>query len=174
VLDLSKIEAGQLALTLSEYSFNDIVHAVANALGSLAAEKHLGLRLDVAADLPIGRGDERRITQVLLNLVGNAIKFTDQGEVALRVSAADGAFLAAVADTGPGIGAQDQQKIFEEFQQSDASSTKSKSGTGLGLAIARRIVDMHGGRVWVESTLGKGATFYVSIPVRVERSGVMQ
>jgi len=174
VLDLSKIEAGQLTLTLSEYSFDEVVQAVANALGSLAAAKQLRLQVDVAPNLPIGRGDERRITQVLLNLVGNAIKFTDQGEVALRVSAANGAFLVAVADTGPGIEAQDQEKIFEEFQQSDASSTRSKSGTGLGLAIARRIVDMHGGRIWVEPTLGKGATFYVSIPIRVERSEVMQ
>ena len=171
VLDLSKIEAGQLVLSLGDYSFNDVVQAVASALGSLAAEKRLPLRVDVAPDLPVGRGDERRITQVLLNLVGNAIKFTEAGEVAVRVTASHGAFLAAVADTGPGVREEDRQKIFEEFQQSDNSPTKTKGGTGLGLAIAKRIVEMHGGRIWVESTLGKGSTFFFSIPVRAEQQG---
>jgi len=139
---------------------------VTNAVGSLAAEKQLELTVDVAAGLPLGQGDERRITQVLLNLVGNAIKFTEKGEVAIRVSASDGAFLLAVADSGPGIKEEDQQKIFEEFQQSDTTVSKGKSGTGLGLAIAKRIVELHGGRIWVESILGKGSTFFVSLPIR--------
>jgi len=171
VLDLSKIEAGQLVLSLADYSFSDVVQAVASAVGSLAAEKRLPLGVDVAPDLPIGRGDERRITQVLLNLVGNAIKFTEAGEVAVRVTASDSAFLTAVSDTGPGIREEDREKIFEEFQQSDSSPTKTKGGTGLGLAIAKRIVEMHGGRIWVESTVGKGSTFYFSIPVRAEQQG---
>jgi signal transduction histidine kinase len=165
VLDLSKIEAGQLTLGLSDYSFGDVVQAVVSSVDSLAAEKQLRLTVDVAPDLPVGRGDERRITQVLLNLVGNAIKFTEKGEVAVRVSASDGTFLAAVADTGPGIKKEDQEKIFEEFQQSDSSLTKNKTGTGLGLAIAKNIVELHGGHIWVESTLGEGSTFYLRIPV---------
>ena len=103
VLDLSKIEAGQLRLEVSSYTFNDVVQAVVSAVGSLAAEKQLRLTTDVAPDLPVGQGDIRRITQVLLNLVGNAIKFTEKGEVSARVSVSDGMFLAAVADTGPGI-----------------------------------------------------------------------
>jgi len=168
VLDLSKIEAGQLTLQLSDYSLSDVVQAVVSSVGSLAAEKQLELAVDVAPDLPAARGDERRITQVLLNLVGNAIKFTDKGSVAVRVSASDGAFLAAVADTGPGINKEDQERIFEEFQQSDSALTKGKTGTGLGLAIAKRIAELHGGRLWVESTLGKGSTFYLRIPVRGE------
>ncbi len=171
VLDLSKIEAGQLVLSLVDYSFSDVVQAVASAVGSLAAEKRLPLEVDVAPDLPVGRGDERRITQVLLNLVGNAIKFTEAGEVAVRVSASEGSFLAAVVDTGPGIREEDRQRIFEEFQQSDSSPAKTKGGTGLGLAIAKRIVEMHGGRIWVESTVGKGSTFFFSIPVRAEQEG---
>jgi len=166
VLDLSKIEAGQLTLGLSDYSFNDVVQGVISSVGSLAAEKQLRLSVDVAPDLPVGRGDERRIRQVLMNLVGNAIKFTEAGEVTVRVSASDRTFVVAVADTGPGIREEDRQKIFEEFQQSDSSPTKTKGGTGLGLAIAKRIVEMHGGRIWVESTLGKGATFFFSVPVR--------
>ncbi len=169
VLDLSKIEAGQLVLTLSEYSFNDILQAVAGAVGSLATEKQLRLRVDIAEDLPVGQGDERRITQVLLNLVGNAIKFTDAGEVAVRVVNSGGEFLVSVADAGPGIAQEDQQRIFEEFQQSGSSLTKTKGGTGLGLSISKRIVEMHGGRIWVQSTLGKGSTFFFSVPIRAEQ-----
>jgi signal transduction histidine kinase len=169
VLDLSKIEAGQLVLTLSAYSFSDVIQAVARSVGSLAAEKQLRLTVDVAPDLPVGQGDERRIAQVLLNLVGNSIKFTEKGEVAVRVSASDGAFLVEVADTGPGIRKEDQAKIFEEFQQSDTTVTSSKSGTGLGLSIAKRIVELHGGRIWLESVLGHGSTFFVSLPIKAER-----
>jgi signal transduction histidine kinase len=169
VLDLSKIEAGQLVLTLSEYSFSDVVQAVAAAVGSLATEKQLRLRLDVAADLRVGQGDERRITQVLLNLVGNAIKFADTGEVAVRVINSGGEFVVSVADTGPGIAQEDQQRIFEEFQQSGSPLTKTKGGTGLGLSIAKRIVELHGGRIWVESTLGKGSTFFFTLPIRAEQ-----
>jgi signal transduction histidine kinase len=169
VLDLSKIEAGQLTLGLTDYSFADVVHSVVSAVESLASEKQLRLTADVPPDLPIGQGDERRITQVLLNLVGNAIKFTEKGEVAVRVTNSAGGFVVSVADTGPGIAEADRQKIFEEFQQVDSSPTRTKGGTGLGLAIAKRIVELHGGRIWVESTVGKGSTFYFSVPVRAER-----
>jgi signal transduction histidine kinase len=126
------------------------------------------LRLDIPRYLPAGRGDERRIAQVLLNLVGNAIKFTEKGEVAIAASATNGSFNIAVRDTGPGISAADQVKIFEEFHQADNSATKTKGGTGLGLSIAKRIVEMHGGRIWVESSPGSGATFSVSLPVKVQ------
>jgi GAF domain-containing protein len=168
VLDLSKIEAGQLTLSLEDYSLSDVVHGVVSAVEPLAAEKRLAFEAEVAADLPTGRGDGRRLSQVLLNLVGNAIKFTDKGEVAIRASATNGAFTVAVCDTGPGIPAVDQAKIFEEFQQADSSITRKKGGTGLGLSIAKRIIEMHGGRIWVESEPGKGSTFYFTLPVRVE------
>jgi signal transduction histidine kinase len=169
VLDLSKIEAGQLTLALSDYSLKEVVHSVFAAVESLANEKKLALRVDVPNNLPVGRGDERRLTQVLLNLVGNAIKFTDQGEVAIKASAMNGAYTLSVCDTGPGISAADQAKIFEEFQQADSSATKKKGGTGLGLSIARRIIELHGGRIWVESEIGKGATFSINLPVKVEQ-----
>jgi GAF domain-containing protein len=168
VLDLSKIEAGQLTLSLDDYSLSAGVHGVVSAVEPLAAEKRLAFKAEVAPDLPTGRGDGRRLSQVLLNLVGNAIKFTDKGEVAIRASATNGAFRVAVCDTGPGIAAADQTKIFEEFQQADSSITRKKGGTGLGLSIARRIIEMHGGRIWVESEPGKGSTFYFTLPVRVE------
>ena len=108
------------------------------------------------------------MTQVLINLVGNAIKFTDKGEVAIRASVTNGAFTVAVCDTGPGIALVDQAKIFEEFQQADSSITRKKGGTGLGQSIAKRIIEMHGGRIWVESEPGKGSTFCFTLPVRVE------
>jgi signal transduction histidine kinase len=168
VLDLSKIEAGQLTLSLDDYSLSDVVHGVVSAVEPLAAEKRLAFKAEVAPDLPTGRGDGRRLSQVLLNLVGNAIKFTDKGEVAIRAEAANGAFTVAVCDTGPGIAGADQAKIFEEFQQADSSITRKKGGTGLGLSIAKRIIEMHGGRIWVESELGKGSRFYFTLPVRVE------
>ena len=169
VLDLSKIEAGQLTLSLGDYSMGEVVHGVVSAVEPLAAAKKLALKATVPDDLPPGRGDERRITQVLLNLVGNAIKFTDAGEVSIQARASDGAFIVSVLDTGPGISEADQQTIFEEFQQADTSSTRKKGGTGLGLSISRRIVELHGGRLGVESTPGRGSTFSFTLPVRVER-----
>ena len=120
--------------------------------------------------MPAGRGDERRLTQVLLNLVGNAIKFTDKGSVAIRAVAENGQFEIAVADTGPGIKPEDRARIFEEFQQVDDTNTRKKGGTGLGLAISRRIVEMHGGRIEVDSTLGQGSTFRVIIPQRAQEA----
>jgi GAF domain-containing protein/HAMP domain-containing protein len=171
VLDLSKIEAGQLVLRLEDYSMGQIVETIATSTGSLAAEKKIGLKVEVAPGLPRGFGDERRIAQVLLNLVGNAIKFTDEGEVRVSARADGDRFLLCVADTGPGIAASEQQRIFEEFHQVDSSNTKKKGGTGLGLAIARRIVEMHGGRLWVDSEPGKGARFYVDLPVRAAQEG---
>jgi signal transduction histidine kinase len=103
-----------------------------------------------------------------LNLVGNAIKFTDKGSVEISAGVVDGFFKIAVNDTGPGIAPEDQRKIFEEFQQVDNSSTRQKGGSGLGLAISKRIVEMHGGTIEVQSVLGEGSTFRILIPVRAE------
>ncbi|MBP1740604.1 MAG: histidine kinase,HAMP protein,histidine kinase,cache, partial [Deltaproteobacteria bacterium] len=169
VLDLSKIEAGRLSLSLNDYSIQEVVQTVFTAVESLAAEKNLALKVTVPRSLTAGRGDGQRIAQVLLNLVGNAIKFTEEGEVRVDVTTSNGNFLVSVSDTGPGLSEADQQKIFEEFNQADNSSTRKKGGTGLGLSIARRITEMHGGQIWVESSLGKGSTFRFTVPVRVER-----
>jgi signal transduction histidine kinase len=169
VLDLAKIEAGQLALSLGDYSLNEVVHGVVDAVEPLAVGKGLALKADVPAQLPIAHGDERRVAQVLLNLVGNAIKFTDKGEVAVTASAANGSLTVAVCDSGPGISPADQARIFDEFQQADSSTTRTKGGTGLGLAIAKRIIEMHGGRIWVESDLGKGSRFFFTLPVKAEQ-----
>ena len=169
VLDLSKIEAGQLTLSLTDYSMKDVVHAVYGAVEPLAAEKKLAFKAEIAPDMPTGHGDERRLTQVLLNLVGNAIKFTDEGEIKIKASASDGHFSVAVVDTGPGISEDDQKKLFQEFQQADSSTTKKKGGTGLGLAISKKIIEMHGGAVRLESKLGEGSTFSFTLPLRAEQ-----
>ena len=169
VLDLSKIEAGQLVLELSDYSVQDIAQTVRSTLEPLAADKKLGFKVEVAPQLPSGRGDGRRLTQVLINLVGNAIKFTDTGEVAINAEANNGSFYISVRDTGPGISAADQAKLFQEFQQANNAITKKKGGTGLGLAISKRIIEMHGGKIWVELQVGQGSTFTFTLPVIVER-----
>jgi signal transduction histidine kinase len=168
VLDLSKIEAGQLVLELSDYCIQDITQTVRSTLEPLAADKKLGFKVEVAPQLPPGHGDGRRLTQVLINLVGNAIKFTDAGEVAIKAEAHDGSFHVSVRDTGPGISSGDQARLFQEFQQADNAITKKKGGTGLGLAISKRIIEMHGGRIWVESQPGRGSTFTFTLPVIVE------
>jgi signal transduction histidine kinase len=168
VLDLSKIEAGQLVLSIQDYSIKDVVHGVYSAVEPLANSKKLAFKIEVPANLPAARGDDRRLTQVLLNLVGNAIKFTDAGEIAVKAAASNGAYTISVRDTGPGIAEADQAKIFDEFQQADSTQTKVKGGTGLGLSIAKRIIEMHGGKLWVESSLGAGSTFSFTVPLRVE------
>ena len=169
VLDLSKVEGWPT----KSYAFTDFVYQGHRPQCVQRGESppftlYLALKVEIAPHLPAAHGDERRLTQVLLNLVGNAIKFTDKGEVAIRASSANGSYTIAVRDTGPGIAEADRVKIFEEFQQADSSTTKEKGGTGLGLAIAKRIIEMHGGRLWVESVVGKGSTFSFTLPSRVE------
>ena len=168
VLDIAKIESGQFTLNMAEYAIENVVETVRSATEALAQSKKLSLTTDVAKSLPVGLGDEQRLTQVLLNLVGNAIKFTDTGEILIAAKAVNGHFAVSVRDTGPGIPQGDQGRIFEHFHQVDSSLTKAKGGTGLGLAIAKEIVEMHGGRIWVESTVGKGSKFQMDIPMRAE------
>jgi signal transduction histidine kinase len=143
-----------------------VVETVRAATEALAETKKLALTTDVPKQLPLGVGDEQRLIQVLLNLVGNAIKFTDRGEVRISANAVNSHFDVRVTDTGPGIPVEEQKRIFEQFHQVDSSNTKPKGGTGLGLAIAKQIVEMHGGRIWVESAPGEGATFQMQLPIR--------
>jgi signal transduction histidine kinase len=169
VLDFSKIEAGRFTLNLNDYSMQDVIDSVFTSVESLATEKNLDLKVMVSKELMTGKGDERRIAQVLLNLLGNAIKFTEDGGVIVAATVSNETFLISVSDTGPGLSEGDKKSIFEEFHQADGSSTREKGGTGLGLSISKKIVEMHGGRIWVDSILGKGSTFRFTLPVRVER-----
>lgn len=167
VLDMAKMEAGQWTLELTDYVMSDVIQHVVEAMEAIAIEKGLFLTSTIPNDLPLGKGDEQRLIQVVMNLVGNAIKFTEVGGVQIRVTADAKVFTVTVADTGPGIATADQQHIFEQFQQTESAHRRAKGGTGLGLAIVKRIVAMHGGQVWVESCLGHGATFWVTLPVYV-------
>jgi len=168
VLDLSKIEAGRLKLSIDDYSMQGVIEAAVTSVEALAMEKQLDLKINIREDLAKGKGDEQRISQVILNLLGNAIKFTDQGEVKVEAKISNGNYLVSVSDTGTGLTAEDQQKIFEEFRQADGSSTRKKGGTGLGLSISKKIVEMHKGSIGVESTLGEGSTFWFTLPIRSE------
>jgi len=138
------------------------------------ASRH-GIKLDQALDGQIGtvRADERKVKQVLLNLLSNALKFTPEGgHVEVRVAARDGMAEIAVTDTGVGIAPEDQETVFEEFRQV-GSSAKKREGTGLGLAISRKFIELHGGRIWVESQLGKGSTFAFTLPLKSNRPPVV-
>jgi signal transduction histidine kinase len=169
VLDISKIEAGQLELSLKAYSLKETIHTVVTSLEPLAIEKKLDLKTHIAPQLPNGIGDQQRISQVLVNLIGNAIKFTEQGEIVVDVATADGRFLVKVSDTGPGLSDLEKDYIFSEFYQADRKRTRPEGGSGLGLSIAKRIVELHGGAIWVESVPGKGSTFIFTLPIRVDK-----
>ena len=165
VLDLSKIEAGQLKLDVAGFALADTINAAITSLESLAREKGLKLHAQRRAGLPQAIGDERRIMQVLVNLVGNAIKFTDAGEVEVEAKLDRRRFVVTVRDTGPGIAPEFRDRIFHEFQQADTSTTRPKEGAGLGLAISKRIVEMHGGTLsLLQSELGRGSTFGFTLP----------
>jgi signal transduction histidine kinase len=171
VLDLSKIEAGRMELVLAEYSVQDVVETVRTSLQSLALEKGLGFVAAAEDDIPLAFGDGRRIAQCLMNLVGNALKFCKHGRVAVGVERRGNDLLYHVSDTGIGIPKEELQNIFTEFRQVGTALTREFSGTGLGLNITKKFVEMHGGRIWVESELGKGSTFFFSIPLRVNDGG---
>jgi signal transduction histidine kinase/HAMP domain-containing protein len=168
VLDLSKIEAGHMHLALGEYSVPDAVEAVRSSLGSLAVEKGLEFVSTVPTGLPLAYGDSKRIMQCLTNLAGNALKFTKQGRVEIAVERLDDTLRFRVSDTGIGIAPEHIAGLFSEFQQADSTIAREFGGTGLGLSITKRFVEMHGGRVWIESEVGVGSTFYFSIPLRLE------
>jgi signal transduction histidine kinase len=165
VLDLSKIEAGELNLSISTYSLSDVIGSVVASAEPLASAKGLSLSQTIDLPRPLGTGDERRIRQVLLNIVGNAVKFTKAGSVRITASNVRDDFVVSVADTGPGIARQDFEMIFGEFRQ--VQSAGNSEGTGLGLSISRHIIEVHGGRIDLQSVLGTGSTFTVVFPIMV-------
>ena len=167
VLDLSKIEAGRMELALTDYAVQDLVERVRASLHPLAAEKGLELVAAIPADIPLAYGDAGRITQCLMNLAGNALKFTRQGRVGISVELQGDLLVCRVADTGIGIAPDKLETVFAEFRQGDATITSEFGGTGLGLSITKKFVEMHGGRIWVESELGRGSTFSFAIPLRL-------
>jgi signal transduction histidine kinase len=141
---------------------------VQSSLKSLAFEKGLAFSVSVPPEIPPASGDGRRLTQCLLNLAGNALKFTRQGRVDIDVELDNGWLTYRVTDTGIGIPAEEVENIFAEFRQVDTTITKEYGGTGLGLSITKRLVEMHGGRIGVQSELGKGSTFFFTVPLRAD------
>ena len=172
ILDFSKIEAGSLSLQPVEFDLDAQVSSIIELMAAPARKAGIELRVDMdPRTAGVVRGDEARLRQVLLNLVGNAVKFTEEGFVevrtrVLRERGRDFQLQFCVADSGPGIARESQAAIFEVFEQGDGSSTRRHGGTGLGLAIARRLVELFGGELWVESELGKGAQFFFTVWLR--------
>ena len=170
VLDLSKIEAGRMDLSVGDYVVADIVETVRAALASLAAQKGLDLVTAVADDIPVASGDGGRITQCVMNLVGNALKFTAHGRVEIAVDLDGDDLRYRVTDTGVGIPEDRLEEVFAEFRQADPTIATDFGGTGLGLSITKKFVEMHGGRIWVTSELGKGSTFAFTVPLRLGKA----
>ena len=166
VLDLAKIEAGRMELALADYSIMDTAESVRSTLRSLAAEKGLEFVVTVPNDMPLVYGDSGRILQCLVNLAGNSLKFTKAGKVEISASHHDGLLTCCVSDTGVGIPPDKIGSLFTEFKQTDATIASEYGGTGLGLSITKKFIEMHGGRIWVESELGKGSRFIFEIPLR--------
>jgi signal transduction histidine kinase len=170
VLDLSKVEAGQVELQVAPFSLQDALERGVSMVREQATTEGVQVTLHRNGGLDVVSGDERRIRQVIFNLLSNAVKFTPEGgQVDVSAARVNGELRVAVADSGPGIAAEDLERIFEEFQQTEAGA-QQREGTGLGLALSKRFVEMHGGRIWCESELGKGSTFEFTLPLTpVER-----
>jgi signal transduction histidine kinase len=163
VLDLSKVESGQVELEVAPFSLLDALENGVVMVRELAVEEDVRVALRAESDVVVV-GDERRIRQVIFNLLSNAVKFTPAGgHVDVQAARVNGEVRVSVADTGPGIAARDRERIFEEFQQTEIGM-EQRDGTGLGLALARRFVELHGGRIWVDSEPGRGSTFVFTLP----------
>lgn len=169
ILDLSKIEAGKMELSTDELNVADTINSVMSTAIGLVKDKPIRLEKNISADVVSIRADAMRVRQILLNLMSNAAKFTEEGSITVSAEnnkTADGMLevLISVTDTGPGISPEDQGKLFQAFSQVDSSPTRASGGTGLGLSICRRLVELHGGRIGIHSVVGKGSTFYFTIP----------
>lgn len=170
ILDLAKIEAGKMELAFDEVNIMDLTNSVMSTMTGLIKDKPIQMKKIIEPNLPTVRADAIRVRQVMINLLSNAAKFTEEGEITVRVgpnlgAIGHGEILISVTDTGAGISKEDQEKLFLPFSQVDASPTRKTGGTGLGLSICQQLIQMHGGRIWVESEMNKGSTFYFTLPL---------
>lgn len=170
ILDLAKIEAGKMELSFEELNVADAISSVVSTSTGLVRDKPIKLIQNIESGLPTARADPMRLRQVLLNLISNAAKFTEEGSITVSASLHTPSsglpeMMISVTDTGPGITLEDQKKLFQAFSQVDSSATRKTGGTGLGLSICKQLVEIHGGKINVHSTPGKGSTFYFTIPL---------
>ena len=166
VLDLSKVEAGQIELEIAPFSLRDALESGVVMVRERASDDGVSVELSADPEVDPVEGDERRIRQVVFNLLANAVKFTPSGgSVDVCAARVNGEVRVSVSDTGPGVAPEDCERIFEEFQQTGAGLAL-REGTGLGLALSKRLVELHGGRIWVDSEVGTGSTFVFTLPVR--------
>lgn len=170
ILDLAKIEAGKMELAFDEVNITDVVTSVLSTMSGLIKDKPIEMKHNIEPNLPTARADAIRIRQVMINLLSNAAKFTDEGSITVDVNLMPGIggrneIMISVTDTGPGIAEQDQEKLFLPFSQVDDSPTRKTGGTGLGLSICQQLINMHGGKIWVESEIGRGSTFHFTLPL---------
>ena len=171
LLDLAKIEAGKMELNVEEVNINDVTDEALELVRPHADEKGLQVRALIPTGLPTVWADRARVRQVLANMLANAVKFTERGTVSVAATAAEGWVTVSVSDTGVGISPEAQAYVFDEFRQADSSTTRRYGGTGLGLAISKRLVTLHGGRIWVDSEVGRGSSFHFTLPIRVRAGG---
>ena len=172
ILDLSKIEAGKMDLQLEQFSVQEAVTEVNTIINALANQKQIQLTLELNQDVLI-EADKIKFKQILYNLLSNAVKFTDEGgKVTTKFEVSSSALLGSVTDTGVGISPQDRAKLFQPFTQLDASSTRAHSGTGLGLALTNRLIQLHGGKIWVNSEIDEGSTFSFTFPLHQQEQQV--
>ncbi|MCQ3937211.1 MAG: hypothetical protein DPW18_09210 [Chloroflexi bacterium] len=177
ILDLAKIEAGKMELAFDEVNISDLANSVLSTMTGLIKDKPIQMKKVIEPNLPTVRADAIRVRQVMINLLSNAAKFTEEGEITVTVASqlgpgGQGEIVVSVTDTGPGISEADQEKLFLPFSQVDASPTRKTGGTGLGLSICQQLINMHGGRIWVESEIGKGSTFHFTLPLFRKESEV--
>jgi signal transduction histidine kinase len=173
ILDISKIEAGMMELFLEDVNLNEVLTEIIDTSQGLIADKNVKLQSEVQPSLPVIRGDRLRIQQIMLNLMSNAVRFTDEGSITVRAHQQNGEIRLSVKDTGQGIPVNEQESIFEQFRQANWNikrRAKTERGTGLGLAITRHFTEMHGGRIWVESTPRSGSTFFVTLPLTAKET----
>ena len=178
ILDLAKIEAGKMELAFDEVNISDIVSSVLSTMSGLVKDRPIEMKRIIEPNLPAVRADAIRVRQVMINLLSNASKFTDDGDIIVEVGLQRGPsgrseVRVSVKDTGPGISKQDQEKLFQAFSQVDDSPTRKTGGTGLGLSICQQLINMHGGRIWIDSEVGRGSTFHFTLPLfRNEESDI--
>lgn len=172
ILDLSKIESGAMQMMIREVNMNQLVDSISSTARGLVKDKPIDVQVDIANDLPLISGDQRRLRQVLLNLISNAVKFTPEGFIRVEAKATDDEILITVKDTGIGMAEEDHAKVFQTFEQ--AKHNLDVIGTGLGMPISKHFVEAHGGKLWFASALGEGTTFYMSLPLQSELTSTIE